>query len=465
MDKANMEDKANTAQIEAMKDSMEFRAKTENVGNSDKADMENVGTMVNDSDMEDVSGMDDSTDKEDKTDSEDSSSLETDSDIEEIPAVDKTRKGYTCRLPTEIMDVILSHLARTGQNKSLCKLQSTSSAMYMMTTPYLYHDLDFGRKWGDGLAPFRRLISLFDHIVSDRQLFLQDHPVSNQHPIDLDLYHRLRWALSFVKTLKILLPAELYDLSKYDIEMYTDIVATLRVLQLGSIWPALESVTIKIDGLDGEDPWEDIWNYLKFPFNNILLSLVAEMSSHLLNLEIDLPPPIWDEHGRESEEIWINHAKDSELERMNADHVVIRNLSDAWQGVPMAHKSLMIDFALHAGCMETRNRHRSERMTLCYKARILSSVGDDQPSSLRSLTIIGIERELDGIPEQGYYDNPHEHHEALSPAYIHAELIRAIRHFKGSTHEDFRYRIKPFKSGETGKWDVWHKMGEKFGDQ
>ena len=362
------------------------------------------------------------------------------SDNEELDV--KNRNEWTCRLPKEIMHKILSILAHEKQLDSLRNIQSTSSAGYTIVTPYLYRDLHFGV----GLEGFGKLLRLFNDVSPSPHLFTRPSVNETVHPLDLGLYRRLRWALSFTKSINLVLGE--FEVPPSDTRMYLDICGGLRVLGLPTIWSALDNMSILLgEGDPDYGGYGDVYAYVRLPFGCTLLNLLGQ-TARLTNLTVDLPNPSGLNIDTELCYVWDYHNTESNLCCMQADHVTVMNLSHASQGVPSARKSLSIGFALRAGSMEIRTPN-SDYGWLEARAELLQSTAVIHPSSLMRITVVGIDKGLKLVTVKNVYDS----------------VIKALKSYTGSSHKDFRYRIKPAGSGETGKWDVWHKLDEPFGDQ
>jgi hypothetical protein len=105
------------------------------------------------------------------------------SSMEETPADNTRISKWTCRLPKELMHKFLSIVAHNKDADSLRNLQSTSSAVYSVVSPYLYRHLTLKT---DGLI---KLLRLFDDVVLDLEVFSLDYATTDQHPLDMHFYH------------------------------------------------------------------------------------------------------------------------------------------------------------------------------------------------------------------------------------------------------------------------------------
>lgn len=135
--------------------------------------------------------------------------------------------AWTCRLPKDLMSNIFMMLADDKDAKSLAAVQSTSSAMYLVATPHLYLHLHID------MEHLAYLLRLFEDLSPDPLLYTQDQSKSCRHPLDLDLYHRLRWALSLVESIHLRI-VQSPDVFPQDSRMFSNIGTALGVFgQLG----------------------------------------------------------------------------------------------------------------------------------------------------------------------------------------------------------------------------------------
>jgi len=111
-----------------------------------------------------------------------------------IPHSGSKQSTWTCRLPSELMGLVLECLVEDEALGTLAQAQSTSRAMYSLTTPYLYRDIIVHQHQAFAL------FGLFDtYPREDNTMFIG--PIPNHHPIDLHLTHRLRYLFSHTQTL------------------------------------------------------------------------------------------------------------------------------------------------------------------------------------------------------------------------------------------------------------------------
>lgn len=159
--------------------------------------------------------------------------------VNEPTPVSRTSE-WTCRLPKETLCEILHIQARSGDYNSLRTTQSTSSTIYLVTTPYLDHHLDLD------YHSIPRLFNLFREIIRHDWQVLNEDLVDDKHPLDPHRFHRLRWALSFVKTIHVT-PVVNGGMFPALIEDYTDICTALRVYHRPTLWSSLDSVPVHVE--------------------------------------------------------------------------------------------------------------------------------------------------------------------------------------------------------------------------
>lgn len=127
--------------------------------------------------------------------------------------------------------------------RALSAMQETSSAIYVIATPFLYRCLRLSNS---------AMITLLDNFgdTYEIQNVISKDPDEDAHPIDYHLYHRLRWALSSVKEIHLtLLPNR--DMSDDCLEPYTEICTALKVFGRPCLWPKLDRVSVKVRDFHG----------------------------------------------------------------------------------------------------------------------------------------------------------------------------------------------------------------------
>ena len=60
---------------------------------------------------------------------------------EQDPEHKKRESSWTCRLPVELLSIVLEYLTEDKALGSLAAVQSTSRATYTIATPYLYRNM------------------------------------------------------------------------------------------------------------------------------------------------------------------------------------------------------------------------------------------------------------------------------------------------------------------------------------
>ena len=362
----------------------------------------------------------------DTNDTSDEDPLAITSILKEMPDDNIRISKWTCRLPRELMDKILSILADEKDAVSLRNLQSTSSAVYLVVSPYLYRQLTLET---NGMF---KLFRMFDDVVLDFDVFSLDYATINRHPIDMHLYHRLLWSLAFVRT--IVLPEFGLECETKTFESYTNINAAMKVFRQ-SMWPALESVHL------GESLDSDEDNHY-YPFNHVrdvYTAMLPGLRPQYIHIEM---PSVTLSLDRD--DFAVRDARPrSFLCDLEAEQVIITNLTYDTHGIPHALQSLTIGY----GEVQWDGTGLNANMAL--KCTILDEAMSSSSATLRQVTVIGFERGVDSASSQA----------------IHAELLVSLCRYKFGQRDLFRCRIKPWGSGETGAWDVWHRIDEPFGDQ
>lgn len=93
---------------------------------------------------------------------------------------------WTCSVPSEILSMILELLVKDEALRTIANVQSTSSAMYTLATPYLYREINL---------TLRSAVYLFGQFAGiprvDNRLF-RDIVPADTHLLDLHVCHRLR---------------------------------------------------------------------------------------------------------------------------------------------------------------------------------------------------------------------------------------------------------------------------------
>jgi len=128
---------------------------------------------------------------------------------------------------------------------ALWAVQQTSSAMYQVATPYLYRYLRITHH------QLILLLRNFRNITRIHEVIIQD-PEFNSHPLDFPLYHRLQWALSFVKELHLTVYSN-HSMAWDCLTIYTEICTALKVLGRPPLWSALDKIGVRVRETDEDD--------------------------------------------------------------------------------------------------------------------------------------------------------------------------------------------------------------------
>ena len=124
------------------------------------------------------------------------------------PSKPTRTSSWTCRLPSEIMGLICEDVVWDRDQQSLSRLQSTSSAMYTMVTPYFFRHTRVNQHMAIVL------FSLFNGFPkTDNNRFL--HPIpEGVHLVDLHPAYRLRKFFSHMVTFSVYLREDLRLLTR-----------------------------------------------------------------------------------------------------------------------------------------------------------------------------------------------------------------------------------------------------------
>ena len=309
---------------------------------------------------------------------------------------------------------------------ALWAVQRSSSAMYQVATPYLYRYLRITHR------ELIRLLWTFEDITRIDEVINQD-PENDSHPLDYHLYHRLQWALSSVKELHLTVYSR-HDLGG-NLTIYTEISTALKILGRPPLWSALDKVSVRVRSMYGAET-ADPDSYACFPYESEIMRAVGP-TLHPTFLAIELPDPSPHRHFKANPT-----DVESSLWSMCADHVTVSNFSEFSQGVPKARLSFTIGFSARYGKL-TRGSSSNSSQAL-FERGLLSEY---YLPSVSSLTLIGIDRGLKGLPS----------------SHIRSELGRhlymSVCSYRGRDGQSL-YRIRPWNSPDHGDWDVWYSYDE-----
>lgn len=163
---------------------------------------------------------------------------------------------------------------------------------------------------------------------------------------------------------------------------------------------------------------------------------------HPTFLDIEFPDPPRDKHFDT-----VTTDVRSPFYHMRADHVTVSNITDTCQDIPSARLSLTIEFSARFGTF-VRCYSSDPTNALRWRYFFLES----NPQYVPRLTLIGIERGLEGLPAK----------------HIRTQLCIALGQSQSAhDHRSYkaRYRIRPWNSPEEGDWDVWHSYDDTISDQ
>jgi hypothetical protein len=313
---------------------------------------------------------------------------------------------------------------------ALRAIQQTSSAIYEVATPFLYRYLRVTS------PQIMNLLRLFYRVAEVQEVIMQDRR-KDIHPLDYHLYHRLQWALSSVRQIHLTLDPY-FGMRDDWLSDYTELCTVLRRLGRPHLWPALDKVSIRVRDRHGGKT-ADSESYLAY--EGTMIRAIGP-TLHPTFLDIEFPDPPRDKHFDT-----VTTDVRSSFYHMRADHVTVSNITDTSQDIPSARLSLSIEFSARFG---TFVRSYSSDPTNALRMRYFFL--ESNPQYVPRLTLIGIERGLEGLPSK----------------HIRTQLCIALGQSQ-SAHDrrsyKARYRIRPWNSPEGGDWDVWHSYDETISDQ
>jgi hypothetical protein len=106
--------------------------------------------------------------------------------------------AWTCRLPAELMGLVLEGLVEQKVLGTIAAIQSASRATDTLAAPYLYRHIILNQ------PQLINLFGLFETFArSDNRLFLQSsHHEQDTRLLDLHVCHRLRSLFSYFRSLR-----------------------------------------------------------------------------------------------------------------------------------------------------------------------------------------------------------------------------------------------------------------------
>jgi hypothetical protein len=152
------------------------------------------------------------------------------------PEPKKRQSSWTCRLPVELLSIILKYLTEDKALGTLAAVQSTSRTTYAFATPYLYRNIIIDTNQA------LYLFSQFDEFPrSENRIICQPIP-PDTHLLDLHLCQRLRACFSSTHAVSLELThgsrLDWFDRSR--LNRYKELVKGLLALEELSLWPSLE---------------------------------------------------------------------------------------------------------------------------------------------------------------------------------------------------------------------------------
>ena len=104
---------------------------------------------------------------------------------------DHVKSDKKLQLPTEIMTMIVQHLADTDDHRSLGRLQRTSRDLYLLATPLLYFKL--GTCFLGVMKQLEAAKRLTLRQIDAERDDYEDIEATAKHPIDFNQTSRLIW--------------------------------------------------------------------------------------------------------------------------------------------------------------------------------------------------------------------------------------------------------------------------------
>ena len=154
----------------------------------------------------------------------------------------KRQSSWTCRLPVELLSLVMEYLTEDKASRTLATLQSTSRATYTLTTPYLYRNIIL-----NSYQAFD-LFGQFDEFPrSENRLICLPVP-ADTHLLDLHLCQRLRAFFSNTQTvsLELSLDCDMDWFARARFDRYKELVNGLLAFGEPSLWPSLDRCTFNM---------------------------------------------------------------------------------------------------------------------------------------------------------------------------------------------------------------------------
>jgi hypothetical protein len=241
------------------------------------------------------------------------------------PPPDSKESTWTCRLPSELMGLVLDCLVEDEALGTLGDVQQTSRAMYSLTTPYLYRNIIVHQYQA------LNLFGLFHTFPrGDNRLFLCSVPAI--HPLDLHLPHRLRVFFSHTQKLEfhlenlVAVESFAYPYDSDPLDRFKEVVNSLSGLCLPTLWPAIKRCTLDLKVVSyshirlyngSQSSSDDLPNLAKAVFTDI----------HPRYFTINFPG-----HGKKDDEPMreCEYQWEECFETLRTDHAEITNLTPGY---------------------------------------------------------------------------------------------------------------------------------------
>lgn len=157
------------------------------------------------------------------------------------------KSTWTCRLPPELLSLVCEVLTRDHAQATLTNLQSTSSALYTATTPFIYRHIQINQHQAI------KLFGLFTTFPSiENRRFFEPVPPET-HLVDLHIAHRLRSFFANTQSLSLFLEGEanLDPETRKHLDRYEDLMVGLSAFDGPNLWPLLDRCQLDMR------PWPD----------------------------------------------------------------------------------------------------------------------------------------------------------------------------------------------------------------
>ena len=255
------------------------------------------------------------------------------------------RTPWSCRLPVEIVETICEKLVSDRALGTLASLQSTSSSLHTLITPFLYRHIVFDTRHAI------LFLDLFNRISPvEKETFLDLQLDTDSHFLDKTLAVRLRSFISYTQSLTLYAQQEM---SLHFPKDY-DRLQAFHALQKSvwdekhirnPLWPSFRNCHIDLTAWPNHSRfYKDRWSSLVRLIPPVILQLVEILfyNLHPENMSIVVPDRLIDVSDIDSvtgEVFWWTCIKG-----LHADHIELAGLQSVGtlQHFPSAVKSLSI---------------------------------------------------------------------------------------------------------------------------